>query len=301
MNTLPYKAMAATDSRHLRRTAGLFAALLISMITLPAWATCNASNGEAASDVAGVRVGMTFDQALAGVKCDAPELVITVHQGNDWKLDSTGIKVRSGFEANPAPPKDAANASDYAQQRMAEARYMIDHGKTPKAGHSRWRVHTVGLYGHERVIAVAHQQHFHSGHDPSNVKISNALAHKYGQPTRVDTGIFNGHRYVTEMVWAHTPQGQLIGLNQDMGSCETYDAPDDSLGLDSRCGLIISAHLTPLDNNPDLVDMLSVGSTDQAFAMHELNQFKHDLAQTHEKMRKAQTKANEAKADDSDI
>lgn len=295
-------SLRASARRRVRRPACFLLAVLLAAAAAPGWAACaHSQGGEPASDVAGVRVGMSYEQAVAAVKCDAPQLVIKVHTGNSWNFNDKGIRLRAGFEANPPPEPQAKGTRAAIDQKMAQAQYLVAHGDLPKPGHARWAVNTVGLYGHEQVIAVAHQQHFHTGHDPSNPRVVQALVHKYGPPTDVQTRTWNGQRIVTELGWSYTPAGRRLGPGRGIGGCEQYDAPDSGIHVDSRCGLIISARLTPLQGNQALVDVLSVGSIDEARAYQALVAFRKDLAVARKKRLKAQLRANQAKADNSDI
>jgi len=213
-------------------------------------------------DVVGVRPGLTYDEAVNVVLCTHDLLVAGEVTHRSFRIQTYGEKLRQGFAASFAKPRVQRNARDFKKEMQASAiaagTNRARAGMEP--GQSRWYVATMGAPGEERVVHAAREEVFEENRNPTIASVEQALIKKYGAPTEnVDAG---GTRYLR---WAHDPLGRAITETSPLYQrCLLQASPDAATHFSPDCGLVVSAAVHPLRENPALGRMLQVAVMDQA-------------------------------------
>jgi YD repeat-containing protein len=235
-------------------------------VKCPAKINAAASAGVPVADVLGVRPGMSWDDAAHVVMCTHDLLVVQPDTSRRFSINTYGQTIRQGFGARFAKPR----VERTSQQIMADLQQSaMDRGNNTvrqdvQPGEAKWYVSTMGVPGAERVIAVAREEWFEEGGNPTVASVEQALLQKYGKPTSNARGGY-ADRPVWEMRWAYDPQGRLIGETSPLyNMCHGVSDPDAATSFSPDCGIVVAATITPLPSNAALSRYVRVGVVDQS-------------------------------------
>lgn len=227
-------------------------------------------------DVLGVRPGLTYEQAVQTVLCSNPLLVTTDEPNRGFDFPMYGQTVRQAFSARFAEPRVQKTGQEIMRdmEREATARGLNAVREDMKPGQAKWFVSTMGMPGQEKVIAVAREQWFDEGRNPSVESVTQSLVDKYGTPTqKLDQ---SGDRLLR---WAHDPRGRLITETSPLyGRCNGFADPDGSMNLNADCGIVVQAVVDTMRDNPALALALKVGVVDEAGGYAAVNATEQGLA-----------------------
>lgn len=213
-------------------------------------------------DVVGVRPGQPFDEAANVVMCTGDLLVVTTDTSARFNIQTYGATLRQGFTAKQAEPRVVKTSEQYMKEMsdefMARSGNAVVHDMKP--GDSKWYAATMGLPGQERVIAVAREEWFAEGKNPTMDSVAQALVRKYGEPTRNQV-----QPSVIMLKWVHDPSGRFIPETSPLANqCTPMSDPDGGSNFSPDCGLVVAAQVYPLRENPALAQYFQVGVADQA-------------------------------------
>lgn len=218
--------------------------------------------GTPVDDVLGVRPGLTYGQAAHLVLCANPLLVISEETDRGFNFPTYGQKLRQAFTARFAEPRVQKTSRQIIQQmeRDATARGMNAVRHDLKPGQSKWFVSTMGMPGQERVIAVAREEWFDDGRNPTMDSVQQALVGKYGPLSKQD-----GSGNYRRLVWIFDPRGRRASETSPLyNQCSGIADPDGSVNLSPDCGVVIQAYLYGMRDNLALAQRMQVGVVDQA-------------------------------------
>jgi hypothetical protein len=216
------------------------------------------AEGAPVDDVVGVRPGLSYDEAKNLVLCSHDMLVLQ-EGARTFNIQTFGQTLRQGFTARFA---EAEKSYDQLRKEMEQG-FMDRAGNAVtqdmSAGQSKWYVATMGLSGQERVIAVAREEWFAEGKNPTLASVEQALVGKYGPATR--TIEQNLHKTLN---WIYDPRGRPVTETSPLYRCGGISDPDGGTNFSPDCGLVVEARITPLETNTALARSLQVGVIDQA-------------------------------------
>jgi hypothetical protein len=153
-----------------------------------------------------------------------------------------------------------------------------------KPGQSKWYAGTMGVPGQERVINVAREEWFEAGRNPTMTSVEQALLKKYGTPTRKPPSA-GGQIYLT---WSYDPLGRQITETSPLfHRCTGVADPDGGANFSPDCGLVVTAQVFAMPDNPELARFFQVGVVDQAGGYNALTKTEQAL-QAMDAQRKAQ-------------
>ena len=250
------------------------------------------ASGAPIDDVLGVRPGLSYDQALNAVLCTHDLLVAQVDITRGFTIQTHGQKLRQGFGTRFAEPRVEWSAKRAKIESMDDivARSGNAARQDMKPGQAKWYVGTMGLPGQERVINLARDEWFEAGANPTIASVEQALANKYGKPTKRQNS--NGQRYFT---WSYDPANRQITETSPLfNRCSGSASPNAGVNLSLDCGTVVSALIYPLRDNPDLAASMQVGVVNQAGGYELLTATEQGLQQA-EQQRRAQETAKAAK------
>ena len=213
-------------------------------------------------DVVGVRPGQTFDEAANVVLCTGDLLVVHPDTGMRFNIKTWGATLRQGFSAKFAEPR-VVKTSQQIMKEMNES-FMARAGNAVqqdmKPGDAKWYVSTMGLPGEERVIAVAREEWFAEGRNPTMESVAQALIKKYGTPTRQQTA-----PHIIMLTWIRDPSGRFAPETSPLANqCTAMSSPDGGTNFSPDCGLVVAAQVRPMQDNPALAQFFQVGVADQS-------------------------------------
>ena len=219
-------------------------------------------------DVLGVRPGMTFDEAANVVMCTNDLLVVQVDTSRGFQIRTYGQTLRQGFSARFAEPRVVKTSKQIMEEMQDD--FIARSGNAVRQdmfpGQAKWYVTTMGMPGQERVIGAAREEWFEEGKNPTLESVEQALVKKYGTPTRIQE---TGGRH---MRWAYDPFGRLVTETSPLfNQCSGISSPDGGVNLSPDCGLVVTAVLHPLRENPALAQLMQVGVVDQANGYEAVN------------------------------
>ncbi len=182
----------------------------------PARITLPERSGDApVDDIQGVRPGLSYDEAWNAVLC-TNDLLVATPENDGFDIKTYGHKVRQGFSARFAQPREVKTSRQIIQEMEADATARgtnaVRHDMTP--GQVRWAVGTMGLPGQERVLSVSRKEEFAKGKNPAMSTLKDALTSKYGTPTYMN----NDGDGTMHLAWLHDPQGKAVVPNSPLES-----------------------------------------------------------------------------------
>lgn len=213
-------------------------------------------------DVLGVRPGMTYEEAAAVVLCTNELIVVLPATSRGVDVKTYGHKVRQGFNARFAEPKVQKTSKQHMQEMQDRtlARSSNRVVQDLKPGQVKWFVGTMGVPGSERVISVAREEWFEEGRNPTVSNVEQALRQKYGTPTKNPQT--SGGRTLT---WIYDPLGRRVTETTSplFSKCNGTADPNGGAHFSPDCGIVVSAVIFPMRNNPDLSQYMQVGVVSQ--------------------------------------
>lgn len=210
-------------------------------------------------DIAGLRLGLSRDEALNLARCAQPDAVVANENRFLSGLNTGAMKL--------GPQQFTVQSGDTADCKFSS----LSDAQACGLGQRVWKhvaesvtVATPGVPGRETAVAIWRTQNYRPGEQPAAVTVQQALIDKYGPPQR--TQKYDGNRPWVQIWWLRDPGGQpLSEQNPLAGRCPTLQAHANvSQSWSEACGLTIAAMLTLAPENPLLVADLSVGMADQA-------------------------------------
>jgi YD repeat-containing protein len=204
-------------------------------------------------DIVGLKLGMSFDEALEHARCAMPDGVVGV--SNRWfqqmRTGSTQLQ-NQGFTVQ----RGETSACDYRKigeaQKCGLGRLVWDHIAELIS------VASPGVDGRQLVIGIWRQQHWKPGEMPAREAVLAALRDKYGRE-----GELTDQPYGT-VSWRYDAAGRPLARRDPLfQECAGIRARPGSQFWREGCGLSISADLVSARDNPQLVQSLYVGIAHQ--------------------------------------
>jgi hypothetical protein len=217
------------------------------------------AEGAPVDDVVGVRPGLSYDEAVNLVLC-SHDLLVLQTGGRMFNIQTFGQELRQGFTARFAEAEKSYDEirKEMEQGFMERAGNAVTQDMLP--GQSKWYVGAMGLPGQERVIAVAREEWFAEGKNPTLASVEQALIGKYGAPSRA----FEQNHHKT-LSWIHDPRGRPVTETSPLfQQCGGISDPDGGTNYSPDCGLVVEARIAPLESNTALARYFQVGVIDQA-------------------------------------
>lgn len=236
-------------------------------------------------DVVGVRPGLTFEEAANVVMCAGELLVVSPASTRGFNIKTYGASIRQGFSARFAEDRIEKTSQQIMKEMQDEAMSRSGNAVRAdmKAGQAKWYVTTMGLPGKERVIAVAREEWFAEGRNPTMDSVAQALIKKYGEPTRRQV-----LPHIIMLSWIYDPSGRLVPETSPLANqCVAMSDPDGGTSFSPDCGVVVAAQVRPMQDNPALSQLMQVGVADQAGGYQALTQTEQAL-EAAEMQRRAQ-------------
>lgn len=236
-------------------------------------------------DVVGVRPGMTYDEAANVVMCTNELMVVTGPVTTGFNIQTYGVTLRQGFTARLAEPRVEKTSKQIMQEMQEMQDDMIARSGNAvrydlKPGQSKWNVTTMGLPGEEIVIAAGREEWFADGKNPTMASVAEALTKKYGTPS-IDQNNPGQHF----MRWVYDPFGRLATETSPIHSQCAGTGASGGVSLSPDCGIVVEAHLTPMQDNPDLARSMETGVVDQAAGYELVSKVEQSLQELEQKKR----------------
>jgi|GEM_PF-607701 len=213
----------------------------------------NAGARHPGPDIVGLKLGMSFDEALNHARCALPDGVVGI--SNRWfqqmRTGSTALQ-NQGFTVQRGDTSDCDYRKIGDAQKCGLGRRVWDHVAEAIS------VASPGVDGRQVVIGIWRQQHWKPGEMPSRESVLQALRDKYGREGELlDT--LHG-----TMSWRYDSAGQpLARADPRFQECFGIRARPGTQAWREGCGLSISADIVPARDNPQLVQSLFVGIAHQ--------------------------------------
>jgi len=210
-------------------------------------------------DIAGLRLGLTRDEALTLARCAQRDGVVVSENRFLSGLNTGAMKL--------GPQQFTVQSGDTAECKFTSFSDAQDCG----IGQRVWKhiaetvvVATPGVPGRETAVGIWRTQNYRSGEQPAATTVQQALIDKYGPPQFTQKN--EGNRPWVQLWWLRDPSGRVLSEQNPLtGRCPTIRAHgSESQSWSEACGLTIAAMLTMATDNPLLVADLSVGMADQA-------------------------------------
>lgn len=218
------------------------------------------AEGAPVDDVVGVRPGLTYEEAENLVLC-SDEMLVVQTGGRAFNIQTFGQTLRHGFTARYAEAEKSADQIRREMQESFSARMGNAVTQDMLPGQSKWYVGTMGMPGQERVIAVAREEWFGEGKNPTAASVAQALISKYGTPSRTREDNY-GQRTLD---WIYDPRGRAVGETSPLyQQCTGISDPDGGTSFSPDCGLVLQARVITLESNRQLAQYMQVGAIDQA-------------------------------------
>ena len=213
-------------------------------------------------DVVGVRPGLTYEEAANVVLCSGDLLVVATDTASRFNINTYGATLRQGFTAKLAEPRVEKSSQqimkEMQDEMFARGNNAVRHDMRP--GDSKWYAATMGMPGKERVIAVAREEWFAAGRNPTMESVAQALIKKYGEPTRNQA-----LPHIIMLTWVHDPAGRFVPETSPLANqCTPMSDPDGGSNFSPDCGVVVAAQVHPMRENPALAQDFQVGVADQA-------------------------------------
>lgn len=234
-------------------------------------------------DVVGVRPGLTYDEAAALVLCSNDMLVVTAEDDRGFRVETHGHKIRQGFVARFAEARVEKSGQDFVREmeRQSIERSLNVSRDDMGPGKAKWFVSTVGLPDEERVVRVAREEWFPEGRNPPMDAVEKALVDKYGKPTERKED--ERRRQVR---WVYDPLGRAVTETSPLYSrCYGTADPDSGVNITPDCGIVVTAVIEPMRDNPGIARLLQVGVVDQAATIEAIESTEQALLARREERR----------------
>jgi len=205
-------------------------------------------------DIIGLKLGMSFDEALNHARCALDDGVIGFN--NRWfqqmKTGSVTLE-KQGFTIQRGETSECVFKSLGDAQKCGLGRRVWDHIDELVS------VASPGIDGRQTVVGIWRYQNWKPGAMPSRDSVLAALRDKYGKEGELTD---NPHGTVS---WRYDTAGEpLSKANPQFNACYGITArPGGSQQWREGCGLSITADLVAPRDNPQLVQTLYVGMAHQ--------------------------------------
>lgn len=233
-------------------------------------------------DVVGVRPGMTYEEAVNVVLCSNDLMVVTGPVTSGFNIQTYGETLRQGFTARLAEPRVEKTSKQIMQEMqddmIARSGNAVRYDLEP--GQSKWNVTTMGLPGEEIVIAAGREEWYAEGKNPTMASVAEALVKKYGTPSIDQKN--SGQHFIR---WVYDPFGRLATETSPIHSQCAGTGASGGVNLSPDCGIVVEAHLTPMQDNPDLVRSLETGVVDQAAGYELVTKVEQSLQEKEQQKR----------------
>jgi hypothetical protein len=217
--------------------------------------------GMPVADVVGVRPGMTYEEAANVVMCSNNLMVVSHGGTGGFNIQTYGAQLRQGFTARVAEPRVEKTSKQIMQEMQDDM--MARSGNAVrfdlKPGQAKWTVSTMGMPGAEKVIAVGREEWFAEGKNPAMPAVADALIKKYGTPS-----MNNDQTSQRWMRWIYDPRGRPVTETSPLYNSCMGTGASGGVNLSPDCGLVVEAHVIPLQDNPGLARSMDIGVVDQA-------------------------------------
>jgi hypothetical protein len=222
-------------------------------------------------ELAGLRLGMTRDEAVAVAYCDRKEFHVETERF--FKLDTQGEELGPQDVTLRDGERSQCSMSDSQASRPGHCRY------------GEWRIRfwtqairlaTPGLPGQERLLGIWRHQRFEEA--PPTVEATvGSLIERFGQPGRigalygdalslddVKSGGRSGEKIELYWVW-DTSGAVTTAANPQFRDCAGNLNAEflESQKWSSECGLTVVAMLTRSEKNPAIASSYDVGLMNQ--------------------------------------
>ncbi|MBX3603380.1 MAG: hypothetical protein KIS83_14815 [Rubrivivax sp.] len=204
-------------------------------------------------DIVGLKLGMSFDEALNHARCAMPDGVVGVSHRwfQQMRTGSTALQ-NQGFTVQRGETSDCDYRKIGDAQKCGLGRRVWDHVAELIS------VASPGVDGRQAVVGIWRQQHWKPGEMPAREAVLTALRDKYGREGELTN---QPHGTVS---WRYDAAGNpLAGNDPRFQECFGIRARTGNQSWREGCGLSISADLVPPRDNPQLVQSLYVGIAHQ--------------------------------------
>lgn len=204
-------------------------------------------------DIVGLKLGMSFDDALNHARCAMPDGVIGFNPRWFQQMRTGSVQLeKQGFTIQRGETSECVFKSLGDAQKCGLGRRVWDHVDEVIS------VGSPGVDGRQTVIGIWRTQNWKPGTMPSREAVLGALRDKYGREGELTD---NPHGTVS---WRYDTAGEpLTKSNPLFDQCHGIRARAGSLSWREGCGLSIAAYLVPPRDNPELVQTLHVGIAHQ--------------------------------------
>lgn len=240
-------------------------------------------------DIVGIRIGMSFDNALMVLRCH------TKDKGHfNWMTSSLAIKNSQGYLEKQG-----------IQLKVGRRLPGCDDLELKKAYPSRWEhkcllneysysaikedfsVMAPGPTGKQTVVGLWREQNFEKGKEPSAETILAALTQKYGAPVQPTNPTTRDRR----LYWqAPSTLDSAAPLKRGSHTCISSIPASANQGssFGEGCGLTITAEISTTGIDGALVSSLKIGMADQDLAIEVGDQTQADVDQRRAQAREAE-------------
>jgi hypothetical protein len=224
------------------------------------------SAGASVDDVLGVRPGMALNDAITGVLCSHPLMIVHLDStSNRFNLQTFGTPLVQSVIGTHAKAQQKPTARSSKQILADMQRSTMDRGNNRarrdlSPGESAWLIGTMGLPGQERVTDVAREEWYAEGEEPAMSVLEEALVTKYGPATLVQR---NPGRHV--MRWAFLANGTRLG-EAEANRCSGNPYRAAAVSFLEDCGTVVEVVIDGRRDNPAIAQTLHIRSMQQANA-----------------------------------
>lgn len=223
-------------------------------------------------DIAGLRFGMSLDEAMRAARClagaDAP---VVADASFVRDLDTQGVRLGTQFFTVGVDDGSACNR----WRNPDGCNAAPDPGGEPKESIA---IAIPGMPGHERALAIWRTQEFPEGSQPSVDSLRDALLKKYGPAQGIEQ--YDDSSFVM-MNWTRDATGAPISpqnpLSVNCAGAINGKASQVSARWGEGCGVNIRAELWRSEANHGLARELDVSMIDQAAMQAQVETMKAAL------------------------
>ena len=234
----------------------------------------------AGPDIAGLKLGMTMDEAVNVTRCHAKDAYIAFEDRwfDPYSFKTHELKLEKQVLIAQTGENSACNFSSYeGMQKCGFGQRAWDFVA------EKIKVAAPGLPGEEKVVGVWRSQSFKEGETPAVETVIAALTEKYGPFQKKTDYAINNNLWSarTDLAWVSDVDGApLSEANPVFGPCSVNVKArvDDGQVWQDGCGMTIAVTILSPRANPSVVGELSVGMMNQSelYAYQEALQLKLD-------------------------
>lgn len=201
-------------------------------------------------DIVGLKLGMSFDEALNHARCAMPDAVVGFAPRWFQQLQTGATTLeKQAFTIQRGDTSECVFRQLGDAAKCGLGRRVWDHVDEMIS------VATPGLNGRQKVVGVWRTQNWKVGEMPSRDTVRQALRDKYGPEGEFVDGQYARMNWRRDAAGAPLRAGDPT-FEQCYGIAARAASPQ---GWREGCGLAISAEIVAPRDNPDLVESLHVG------------------------------------------